>query len=122
MSERALPPILILVSDGQPTDDFTGAVRELLALPWGKRAVRIAVAIGEDADQNALRTFVANPEMPVLRADNSETLVNYVKWASTAVLKAASAPASQHQAQGTPAANVPVPAPPAASVSSSEVW
>jgi uncharacterized protein YegL len=121
MSERALPPILILVSDGQPTDDFSGAVRDLLSLPWGKRAVRIAVAIGEDADQEALRLFVANPEMPVLRADNSETLVNYVKWASTAVLKAASAPASQHQDQGT-GANVPVPAPPPASVSSSEVW
>jgi uncharacterized protein YegL len=119
MSERALPPILILVSDGQPTDDFSGAVREL---PWGKRAVRIAVAIGEDADQNALRLFVANPELPVLRADNSETLVNYVKWASTAVLKAASAPASQHQNQGGAVANVPVPTPPSASVSSSEVW
>jgi uncharacterized protein YegL len=122
MSERALPPILILVSDGQPTDDFNGAVRDLLGLPWGKRAVRIAVAIGEDADRDALRLFVANPELPVLRADNSETLVNYVKWASTAVLKAASAPASQHEAQGAPGANVPVPAPPAASLSSSEVW
>jgi uncharacterized protein YegL len=122
MSERALPPILILVSDGQPTDDFSGAVRDLLSLPWGKRAVRIAVAIGEDADQNALRLFVANPELPVLRADNSETLVNYVKWASTAVLKAASAPASQHQGQGAAVANVPVPAPPSPSVSSSEVW
>jgi uncharacterized protein YegL len=123
MVERALPPILILVSDGQPTDDFSGAVRELLALPWGKRSVRIAVAIGEDADQHALRQFVANPEMPVLRADNSETLVNYVKWASTAVLKAASAPASQHQGQGsTVGSNVPVPTPPSASISSSEVW
>jgi len=123
MSERALPPILILVSDGQPTDDFSGAVRDLLSLPWGKRAVRIAIAIGEDADQIALRQFVANPELPVLRADNSETLVNYIKWASTAVLKAASAPASQHRAAGTPAlGNVPVPTPPSASVSSSEVW
>jgi uncharacterized protein YegL len=123
MSERALPPILILVSDGQPTDDFAGAVRDLLSLPWGKRAVRIAIAIGEDADRNALRQFVANPELPVLRADNSETLVNYIKWASTAVLKAASAPASQHRSAGAPASgNVPVPTPPSASVSTSEVW
>ncbi len=127
MTERALPPILILVSDGQPTDDFSGALRDLLSVPWGKRAVRIAVAIGEDADQNALRQFVANPEIPVLRADNAETLVNYVKWASTAVLKAASAPASQHASgQGLAGValggNVPVPAPPAASISTSEVW
>ena len=122
MTERALPPILVLVSDGQPTDDYAGAVRELLDLPWGKRAVRIAVAIGEDADQDALRVFVANPEIPVLQANNSETLVNYIKWASTAVLKAASAPASQRLGQNT-AAHVPVPAPPSAPApSAADVW
>jgi uncharacterized protein YegL len=122
MSERALPPILVLVSDGQPTDDYAGAVRELLDLPWGKRSVRIAVAIGEDADQDAMRLFVANPEMPVLQANNAETLVNYIKWASTAVLKAASAPASQRPGVTT-TAHVPVPAPPDANVpSTADVW
>jgi uncharacterized protein YegL len=123
MSERALPPILVLVSDGQPTDDYAGAVKSLLQLPWGKRSVRIAVAIGEDADAEALKVFVANPEIPVLRANNAESLVNYVKWASTAVLKAASAPASQHRSAGTPVANVPVPAPPPApDPSVQDVW
>jgi uncharacterized protein YegL len=122
MSERALPPILVLVSDGQPTDDYAGAVRELLDLPWGKRSVRIAVAIGEDADQDALRLFVANPEMPVLQANNAETLVNYIKWASTAVLKAASAPASQRPGV-TMGAHVPVPTPPSSGIpSTADVW
>lgn len=122
MSDRALPPILVLVSDGQPTDDYAGAVRDLLELPWGKRAVRIAVAIGADADHDALQTFVANPEIPVLQANNAETLVNYIRWASTAVLRAASAPASKRL--GDPASgNVPVPAPPAGAVASStDVW
>jgi uncharacterized protein YegL len=121
MSERALPPILVLVSDGQPTDDFTGAVRSLLDLPWGKRAVRIAVAIGEDADRDALRVFISNPEIPVLQANNAETLVNYIKWASTAVLKAASAPASQSSVAS--ASNVPVPAPPdSPAPSPTDVW
>jgi uncharacterized protein YegL len=122
MSDRALPPILVLVSDGQPTDDYAGAVRDLLDLPWGRRAVRIAVAIGGDADQDALQMFVANPEIPVLQANNAETLVNYIRWASTAVLKAASAPASRRL--GDPAAgNVPVPTPPAsATPSGTDVW
>jgi uncharacterized protein YegL len=122
MSDRALPPILVLVSDGQPTDDYSGAVRDLLDLPWGKRAVRIAVAIGADADHDALQGFVANPEIPVLQANNAETLVNYIRWASTAVLKAASAPASRRL--GEPASgNVPVPVPPAASTpSTADVW
>jgi uncharacterized protein YegL len=122
MSDRALPPILVLVSDGQPTDDYSGAVRELLDLPWGKRAVRIAVAIGTDADQDALHEFVANPEIPVLQANNAETLVNYIRWASTAVLRAASAPASRRLGDD-PAANVPVPSPPAASTPCpTDVW
>jgi uncharacterized protein YegL len=122
MSERALPPILVLVSDGQPTDDYSGALRELLQIPWGRRAVRIAVAIGEDADHEALKQFIANPEIPVLQANNAETLINYIRWASTAVLKAASAPASQQQA-GTTAGNVPIPSPPAALISPvADVW
>ena len=121
MSDRALPPILVLVSDGQPTDDYAAAMRELLDLPWGKRAVRIAVAIGVDADQDALQVFVGNPEIPVLQANNAETLVNYIRWASTAVLKAASAPASRHLGD-TAAANVPVPAPPASAPSGADVW
>ena len=122
MSERALPPILVLVSDGQPTDDYSGAVRELLQIPWGKRAVRIAVAIGEDADQEALRLFIANPEIPVLQANNAETLINYIRWASTAVLKAASAPASQQRTGNAIAANVPIPSPPAAASPVTDVW
>jgi len=121
MTDRALPPILVLVSDGQPTDDYAAAVRELLSLPWGSRAVRVAVAIGDDADLDALRVFVANPEIPVLQAHNAESLVNYVRWASTAVLKAASAPASQKQTLS--AGNVPVPAPPSAAAASvNDVW
>ena len=122
MSDRALPPILVLVSDGQPTDDYAGAVRELLDLPWGRRAVRIAVAIGADADHDALQMFVANPEIPVLQANNAETLVNYIRWASTAVLKAASAPASRRLGDSA-AGNVPVPAPPASSTpAAADVW
>jgi uncharacterized protein YegL len=113
MSDRALPPVLVLISDGQPTDDFAVGLRSLMGVPWAKRAVRIGIAIGSDADHDTLRKFIGNNETPPLQANNAETLVNYIRWASTAVLKAASSPASQSQ-QPTPAANVPVPAPPAA--------
>ena len=50
MSERALPPVLVLISDGQPTDDFDKGLKDLLDQPWGKKAVRIAISIGQDAD------------------------------------------------------------------------
>lgn len=94
MPDRGLPPVLVLVSDGQPTDDYASALKALMKEPWGKRAVRIAVAIGDDADADVLRAFIGNPEIAPLTAHNSEDLKNKIKWASTAPLKAASSPAS----------------------------
>ena len=41
MSERALPPVLVLLSDGMPTDDYKTALDKLLHLPWGKKSIRI---------------------------------------------------------------------------------
>lgn len=123
MSERALPPVLVLISDGQPTDDFRDSLRKLMDIPWGKRAVRIAIAIGDDADHAPLKAFIGNSEVPVLQANNSETLVNFIKWASTVVLKAASSPASQSTMTSVAGGNVPVPAPPpAAPATPNDVW
>lgn len=50
MPERGLPPVLVLLSDGQPTDDFNSGLKALMDQPWGSKAVRIAIAIGDDAD------------------------------------------------------------------------
>ncbi|MGH9466888.1 MAG: vWA domain-containing protein [Terriglobales bacterium] len=121
MTDRALPPVLVLISDGQPTDDFAQGLRTLMQVPWAQRAVRIAIAIGDDADPVPLRAFIGNPEVPVLQANGAESLVNYIRWASTAVLRAASAPVGS----GPPAAPVmlPIPAPPTeATPPAGEVW
>jgi uncharacterized protein YegL len=75
--------------------------------------VRIAIAIGQDADYEVLQKFIGHVEIKPLQANNPEALVNYIKWVSTAVLKSASSPASQ-AAAATPGANVPVPAVPTA--------
>ncbi len=112
MTDRALPPVLVLVSDGQPTDDFAGGLKTLMDLPWGKKAVRIAIAIGRDADLGVLQKFIGNTEIKPLQADSPEALVRYIKWVSTAVLLAASAPPSQPKGSGAPAGIVPIPAPP----------
>ncbi len=111
MSDRALPPVLVLISDGQPTDDFNQGLQALMNEPWGRKAVRIAIAIGEDADLEVLQKFIGHPELRPLQANNPEALVRHIKWVSTAVLKSASAPASQ--AAGVAVGlNVPIPAPP----------
>ncbi|MCK8061362.1 MULTISPECIES: tellurium resistance protein [unclassified Fusibacter] len=95
MSERALPPVLVLVSDGQPTDKYQESLDRLLSLPWGTKAVKLSVAIGKSASHRVLQAFINSDQIKVLQADRAEELVEYIKWASTAVLKAASSPASQ---------------------------
>jgi len=125
MTERALPPVLVLVSDGQPTDDYARGLKQIMDLPWGRKSVRIAIAIGSDADHGVLQSFIGNPELQPLQANSPEALVSYIKWASTAVLKAASSPPSQLNRDSGPAGNVPIPAPPVADggpASPTDVW
>lgn len=90
MEERALPPAIVLVSDGMPTDDFGDALARLGALPWGARAVRMAVAIGQDASYETLARFIGNPEFEPVTASNPEQLVMALRWATVHVARAAS--------------------------------
>lgn len=111
MGRRNLPPVLLLLSDGQPTDDWELALRRFEATPWGKpgRTVRIAVAIGEGADRGVLARFTGNQET-VLAADRAATLVNLIRWASVSVTKSHSA--SMAVAEGGASAPAPLPPPP----------
>jgi uncharacterized protein YegL len=107
MSDRALPPVLVLLSDGQPTDDYKKSLEKLLHLPWGKKAVRIAISIGQDADDTVLTEFTGNREL-VLQANNAAMLTKMIKWASTAA-SMVSAPASKVLEDKKPAAPVTLP-------------
>jgi uncharacterized protein YegL len=100
MSERALPPVLVLLSDGMPTDDYRAALDKLLRLPWGKKSVRVAISIGHDADDSVLAEFTGSPEL-VLQANNPQALAKMIKWASTAASQV-SAPSSKAAGSGKP--------------------
>jgi uncharacterized protein YegL len=123
MEERALPPVLVLISDGQPTDDFDTGLARLLRQPWAQKAVRLAIAVGHDADQEVLQQFIGpassasgqrragssrSPRRP-LQASNATALAQYIQWASSAVVGAASMPASRVEPHGEPEGNIPLP-------------
>ena len=110
MPGRGLPPVLLLLSDGQPTDDFNSGLKALMDEPWGKKAVRIAIAIGEDADEEVLQKFIGNPEVKPLRSTNVHDLVKKVKWASTVLLQAASNPHSRTKDTPGGGSDIPIPA------------
>lgn len=82
MPERALPPVIVLLSDGQPTDEYKKSLDRLKGMPWFKKAVKIAISIGRDADEEALIAFTGNKEL-VLQANNAAALAKMIRWAST---------------------------------------
>ena len=96
ITDRAWPPILALVTDGLPTDDYYAGLDHLLSKTWGRKAVRVVVAIGEDAAsdeaQAFFRAFIDNESLAPFQVNHPEALVEAVRWVSTAVLKSVTSP------------------------------
>ena len=116
MEERALPPVLVLISDGLPTDDFETGLSRLMQEPWAQKAVRLAIALGHDADLEVLQQFIGpapsnqplrSPLRP-LQASNATSLAQYIQWATTAVVGAASMPTSRID-ESAGEGNIPLP-------------
>jgi uncharacterized protein YegL len=109
MDSRAFPPVLVVVSDGRPTDDFEDGFSRLMAEPWGRRAVRLAIAIGADADLEVLQRFIADPQLRPFTANNPEQLAYLVRFVSTAASQLASRPAIEDGPRILPEPEVPQP-------------
>jgi uncharacterized protein YegL len=90
VGRRALPPVLLLVSDGFPTDDFAKGMRAVMSQPWGKQAVRLGVAIGQDANEEVLRQFIGVEGIPPMRANNPEMLVECIRLVSRSAVESSS--------------------------------
>lgn len=110
MPRRGLPPVLVLVSDGEPTDEWEGPLKDLLALPWAMKAVKIAIGIG-NADMQVLQKFLGNNEAKPLRSDNAKDLVSKIKWAATSI-RVASQPKTGEGAGATATTAPQLPPPP----------
>lgn len=95
MPRSAYRPLLILISDGMPTSDTKKDLADLMATPYGKRAFRTAIAIGNDADHAELKRFIANSEMPVLQANNPDALREYIQYVTCVLSSVAMSPTSQ---------------------------
>lgn len=71
-------PVIIMLSDGGPTDDFTAGMNALNGNAWFKHATRLAVAIGNDANIDVLKEFAGNIEM-VFRVHNIDALKTAIR-------------------------------------------
>ena len=65
--------VMILLTDGIPTDDVDSGIAKLRTNNWFVKGTRIAFAIGNDADTECLRKFTGNIET-VLQVNNMNLL------------------------------------------------
>lgn len=84
MSNRSLRPIVVLLSDGIPTDNYENNLERFLNMPWGKKAIKVAVSIGDDANFNILSSFTKDKDL-VFNAKNATGIKEFIKWTSTLV-------------------------------------
>lgn len=80
-STGCFAPVLFLMSDGYPTDEYKAALKRLKDNKWFQYAIRVAVAIGDDADKKLLAEFTGNPEL-VLTAHTPEALKAVIRFVS----------------------------------------
>lgn len=82
---RAYRPVLVLVSDGQPTDNWDGPFQDLLASERAAKATRFALAIGNDADESLLARFGNDLEAPVFHAHNAAEIIRFFRAVTMSV-------------------------------------
>lgn len=82
---RAYRPTIILVSDGQPTDEWQVPLKRLLGSERTSKAARFAMGIGDDADAAMLTTFLASSEARVYRAHEARQIKQFFRWVTMSV-------------------------------------
>ena len=82
-------PALFLLSDGEPTDDWQKELDKLKQNNWFKAAIKVAIAIGDDANKDVLKAFTGTIEA-VMEVHNSAMLMKMIKFVSVRASQVAS--------------------------------
>lgn len=88
---RIYRPAVVLVSDGEPNDDWRNPMEMFINDGRSSKCQRFAVAIGEQADRTVLETFTENPDN-VFYAANASDLAECFKTVSMSVTSTATKP------------------------------
>ena len=71
-------PAIILLLDSEPTDDFEAGLAELKKNGWFRVAIKIAIAIGDDANKEKLAKFTGTSET-VFSVHNIDALKKMIR-------------------------------------------
>jgi uncharacterized protein YegL len=77
----SVAPAIFLMSDGEPTDDYKSGLAALQQNKWFKYAIKVAVAIGNDANIDVLKEFTGNIES-VIKVHTPEVLRKWIRFVS----------------------------------------
>lgn len=74
-------PAIFLLSDGEPTDNYKKGLDKLKQNNWFKKAIKVAIAIGDDANKTVLADFTGNSEA-VITVHTPEELKKWIQFVS----------------------------------------
>lgn len=89
---RAYRPVLVLLSDGAPTDDWEQALERLRDSERAQKATRFAMAIGADADRAMLAQFANVPEAPVFEGHEARDILRFFRAVTMSVVARSASP------------------------------
>ncbi len=84
----SVAPVLFLLSDGEPTDDYQYGLNKLKQNNWYKVAARVAIGYG-DSNDDVLREFTGNKET-VLHTNNPKDLKKMIRFVAVTSSRVAS--------------------------------
>ena len=71
-------PVIFLLSDGSPNDDWKKGLETLKKNKWFQHGLKIALGIGSKVNMDVLRAFTGNDELAV-QAKNADQLRELIK-------------------------------------------
>lgn len=88
---RSYRPTLILVSDGEPNDNWEEPLRLLRESERASKAFRVAVAVGADANREVLQAFLGSERGRVFDAHEAGDISEFFQRVTMSVSRALSA-------------------------------
>ena len=82
---RAYKPVVVLISDGHPTDEISSSFEQLMNGERSSKATRFAMGIGSDAELSLLGDFANDLEAPVFKAENARDIHRFFKAVTMSV-------------------------------------
>ncbi len=82
---RAWRPLVVLVSDGQPRDEWEQPLAEFINQGRSSKCDRMALAIGSDADEQVLTRFIEGTSNDLFYAKNADQLRDFFKYVTMSV-------------------------------------